>query len=631
MLPTQVPYQTFTDLDGDPLDEGSVYYGVANANPVTSPIPIFWDYAGTQPAAQPVKTLGGYQVRFGTPASVYASSSSYSVSVYDKKGRLVYYVPDSANYNVFSLLGDTTDAAKGAALIGYKLNETGAVGRTVADRLTDYVSVKDFGAKGDGTTNDTAAILAAGTACERIYFPPGTYLISNVAFPQTVQMFGAGKFKTIIKTNTTTGSVITWGGNGSGIRDIGFDANTTRTGGAYISANGMRYCFAKDLHFTKYFIGIDIDTGCSGIDIAGISALDGTPSSTAAGGSLIRLGNSGYCGPINISDVVADVNNPANQPSAGIVIKYADVVAMKGVLIIHHGIPLDITPAAGQTASLIAVSDSCFDTSSSIGCRLFPAATGAILRSSFANCTFSANGGDGLQANGVLSAVRGILFADCNFSGNSAIGVNVVGSGAQDIYFANCTSGGNTGNGLQITSSASNIKWDGGALGATGGLAGNAYGVAVDASIANAAVLNTYLEGNLTGRISDPSNKIVQAGNTPYGWENYTATTTSTAGSLTTVNTTALYKRNGKTVHIRLSIGIADNGTGSGGIRVTLPSTSVAGAGQAVSGRATAVSGKACVGVMSASGTTMDILNYDGTYPGVSGETLVLTGSYEEA
>lgn len=43
---------------------------------------------------------------------------------------------------------------------------------------TGIVNVKDFGAKGDGVTDDTAAIQAAIDAGEYIYFSPGNYLIN---------------------------------------------------------------------------------------------------------------------------------------------------------------------------------------------------------------------------------------------------------------------------------------------------------------------------------------------------------------------------------------------------------------------------------------------------------------------
>lgn len=50
--------------------------------------------------------------------------------------------------------------------------------RTAQSKLRDVVSVKDFGAVGDGITDDTVAIQAAMNVGGTIYFPAGTYAIS---------------------------------------------------------------------------------------------------------------------------------------------------------------------------------------------------------------------------------------------------------------------------------------------------------------------------------------------------------------------------------------------------------------------------------------------------------------------
>ena len=64
---------------------------------------------------------------------------------------------------------------------------TGAVQRTVESKLQDVVSVKDFGAVGDGVTDDRAAIAAAAAASSEIYFPVGTYKINtSVSIGSTV-------------------------------------------------------------------------------------------------------------------------------------------------------------------------------------------------------------------------------------------------------------------------------------------------------------------------------------------------------------------------------------------------------------------------------------------------------------
>lgn len=61
-------------------------------------------------------------------------------------------------------LADTTNPANGAALVGFKQSGAGAVPRTVNEKLREDVSVKDFGAVGDGVTDDTAAFTALQAA-----------------------------------------------------------------------------------------------------------------------------------------------------------------------------------------------------------------------------------------------------------------------------------------------------------------------------------------------------------------------------------------------------------------------------------------------------------------------------------
>ena len=68
----------------------------------------------------------------------------------------------------------------------------GAVSRSVNDKLRDVVSVKDFGAVGDGLTDDTAAIQAAINAAggRTVFIPAGTYKITDTLSYNVSKTFG---------------------------------------------------------------------------------------------------------------------------------------------------------------------------------------------------------------------------------------------------------------------------------------------------------------------------------------------------------------------------------------------------------------------------------------------------------
>lgn len=43
MLPVESPFKTYTGLDGKPLNNGYVYFGLPNQNPITAPVTVYWD------------------------------------------------------------------------------------------------------------------------------------------------------------------------------------------------------------------------------------------------------------------------------------------------------------------------------------------------------------------------------------------------------------------------------------------------------------------------------------------------------------------------------------------------------------------------------------------------------------
>lgn len=97
-ISVQPPYPIFADANGQPLEDGYIWIGQVGLPPIANQISIYWDITQTIPAAQPIRTQGGYPVNSGTPARFYVGSD-YSIQVLDKNGSVIY---SSLNDNLYS-------------------------------------------------------------------------------------------------------------------------------------------------------------------------------------------------------------------------------------------------------------------------------------------------------------------------------------------------------------------------------------------------------------------------------------------------------------------------------------------------------------------------------------------------
>ena len=80
---------------------------------------------------------------------------------------------------------------------------TGALQRTVLDKLRDAVSVKDFGAVGDGAADDTAAIQAAlSSGASVVSVPNGTYIVTGLTISAALTFAGTGVLRKASATST---------------------------------------------------------------------------------------------------------------------------------------------------------------------------------------------------------------------------------------------------------------------------------------------------------------------------------------------------------------------------------------------------------------------------------------------
>jgi hypothetical protein len=174
---------------------------------------------------------------------------------------------DTANLQAGLASIVNADVNANAAIVASKLSftqaGTGATARTVDSKLKDVVSVKDFGAVGNGVTNDTVAIQAAivslranatsildtiGGSTITVYssgtveFDRGVYLIS----PDTLRIYqdlgltlrGKGSRRTNNAIRAATTILVSGTSSGYGIQAY-------RSGGRGLTIEDMDICYAS--------------------------------------------------------------------------------------------------------------------------------------------------------------------------------------------------------------------------------------------------------------------------------------------------------------------------------------------------------------------------------------------------
>lgn len=134
------PYQFIAGLDGLALDGGYIYYGEPNQDPIQYPKAVYADSLLTIPMPQPLRTVGGYVVRNGSPTFLF-TAGNYSVLVLDKFQRQVYMVPD------FQLVG--TAVAVTSKQI-YKPVDNVAALRALDKNIYSYAETTGYFTAGDG-------------------------------------------------------------------------------------------------------------------------------------------------------------------------------------------------------------------------------------------------------------------------------------------------------------------------------------------------------------------------------------------------------------------------------------------------------------------------------------------------
>jgi hypothetical protein len=202
-----VPKQQYFDSTNQRFLAGGKLYTYAAGT--TTPKATYTDSAGTTPQTNPIVLNAR-----GEPDNPIYWDGAYKVVLKDADGSTIYTVDNykSDPFGIVAYIASVTSSI-GSTLIGFIQAGAGAILRTVQDKLRERISVADFGAVGDGVTDDTNALLAAiaygKLTNKRVELIDGcTYITSAPLYLDSSGAIGCSKARgaTIKKTTNTVGT-----------------------------------------------------------------------------------------------------------------------------------------------------------------------------------------------------------------------------------------------------------------------------------------------------------------------------------------------------------------------------------------------------------------------------------------
>ena len=267
-----------------------------------------------------------------------------------------------------------------SAGVSFVQSGTGAVSRTAQDKMREFVSVKDFGAVGDGVTDDTAAIQAAINAAvgKPIFVPAGTYKItttliyntSGMGLVEGLKLIGEGKRKTVFNNNT--GGVAVQVTAGTSASDFQYCVDLSEFSIANPLGTGTKgvlldSCFKSRVnvrvvnqtsHGIHLYSTVGDATDCSQVNMCGCETSNN-------GGDGIRV--EGIAGAIN-SEIWADEGRHTSNSGYGVnMLSAVSSTSNKNAISYNLGGGINVSAVGGGAYSkLVAVSDNEFDSNAGV-------------------------------------------------------------------------------------------------------------------------------------------------------------------------------------------------------------------------------------------------------------------------
>ncbi|WP_112909104.1 phage head-binding domain-containing protein [Escherichia coli] len=194
-----MPSQLFTMARSfKAVANGKIYIGKIDTDPVNpeNQIQVYVENEDGShvPVSQPIIiNAAGYPVYNGQIAK-FVTVQGHSMAVYDAYGAQQFYFPNVLKYDPGQFKQQLASGADGLgdALIAVKQPYTGSVVRTQHDKNADFISVKDFGAFGDGELHPLSEVFSTLSAAQMVY-PFVTSLDQSFDYAATQSAVNTGK------------------------------------------------------------------------------------------------------------------------------------------------------------------------------------------------------------------------------------------------------------------------------------------------------------------------------------------------------------------------------------------------------------------------------------------------------